>query len=77
MVRDTWSPTDVALSPIYTPPEENPKYLIKNPRKVPQPPSSSTLDQGGSEAVSRHSAGEEIITEGLFITMPASGVMRE
>ena len=77
MVRAPRSPTDVALSPIYTPPKENPRHLIKNPRKVPQPPSSSTPDQGGSEAVSRHSAGEEIITGGLFITMPASGVMRE
>ena len=46
VVRWPRSPPDIAISPIYTPPVENPKYLIRNPRKVPQPPSSSTLDQG-------------------------------
>ena len=41
----------VRPSPIYTSPMENPKYLIIIPRKVPSPPSSSTLDQEGSLAL--------------------------
>ena len=43
-----WPPTDVALPPIYSVPRENPKYPSLHPRKVPQPPSSSTLVWEGS-----------------------------
>ena len=48
-----WGPQGslgVRPSPIYTSSTENPKYPIKNPRKVPSPPSSSTLDREGSGA---------------------------
>ena len=49
-----WGPrpsTDVALSPIYSPRRENPRYPIRNPRKVPELPPSSTLVRVGSEAL--------------------------
>ena len=42
---------EVALSLINTSSSKNPKYPIRNPRKVPSPPSSSTLDQEGSGAL--------------------------
>ena len=72
-----WPPTDVALPPIYSVPRENPKYPSLHPRKVPQPPPSSTLVWEGSEALPGTLPERGIITRGLFITMPASGVMRE
>ena len=62
---------------IYFVPRENPKYPSLHPRKVPQPPSSSTLVREGSEALPGTLSERGIITGGLFITMPASGVMRE
>ena len=46
-----WAPTDVALPPIYSFPRENPKHLSPHPRKVLQPPSSSTIVREGSEAL--------------------------
>ena len=49
-----WGPQGspgVRPSPIYTPTSENPKYPIIIPRKVPSPPSSSTLDREGSRAL--------------------------
>ena len=49
-----WGPQaspGVSPSPIYTSSSENPKYPIKHPRKVPSPPSSSTLDREGSGAL--------------------------
>ena len=72
-----WLPTDIALPPIYCFPQENPKYSSLHPRKVPQPPPSSTLVREGSEALPGTLPERGIITGGLFITMPASGVMRE
>ena len=77
VVWASWSPTDVALLPIYSIPREIPKYPVKIPRKVPPPPPSSTLDQEGSEAILGTLPEKEIITGCLFITMPDSGVMRE
>ena len=77
VVWGPWPPTDVALPPIYSVPRENPKHPSLHPRKVPQPPSSSTLVREGSEALPGTLPEREIITGGLFITMPASGVMRE
>ena len=41
----------VSTLPIYTSSMENPKYLIIIPRKVPSPPSSSTLDREGFGAL--------------------------
>ena len=35
MVWAPWAPTDLALSPIYCLPRENPKYPSLHPRKVP------------------------------------------
>ena len=49
-----WGPQGspgVRPPPIYTPSSENPKHPIIIPRKVPSPPSSSTLDREGSRAL--------------------------
>ena len=51
VVRRPRASTDVALSPINIFFLENPRYPIKNPRKVPSLLPSSTLDQEGSEAL--------------------------
>ena len=75
-----WAPrasTAAALSPTYSPRRENPKWLSKYPRKVPETPPPSTLAREGSEALSGTLLERGIITGGLYITMPASGVMRE
>ena len=75
-----WGPrgsTDIAPSPIYSHPRENPKYPSTIPRKVPTPPSSSTLVREGSEALPGTLPEREITPEAFFITMPASEVMRE
>ena len=69
--------TDVAPSPIYSPRGENPKHPSLHPRKVPEPPLSSTLAREGSEALPGTLLERGIITGGLYITMPASVVMRE
>ena len=37
---------DSASSPIYSPSRENPRHLIRNPRKVPTPPSTPKQDSG-------------------------------
>ena len=58
-------------------PLENPKYPIKNPRKVLMPPSSSTLDREGSEAVPGTLLERRIIAGGLYIAMPFSRLMSE
>ena len=76
-VWPTWPPPGSALSPIYSLRRENPKYPSQISRKDPQPPSSSTLAREGSEALPGTLPERGIITGGLFITMPASGVMRE
>ena len=68
---------DIALPPIYSPSRENPKYRSKNPRKVPSRPSSPTLVREGPEALPGTLPEGEIITGGIYITMPASEVMRE
>ena len=70
-------PSDAALSPIYSSRPENPKDSSHIPRKVPEPPPSSTLAQEGSEALPGTLPEMGIITGGLYIAMPASGVMRE
>ena len=70
-------PSAAALSPIYFPRRENPKYLSHVPRKVPEAPSSSTLAREGSETLPGTLPERGIITGGLHIAMSASGVMRE
>ena len=75
-----WAPlasADFALPPIYSPSRENPEYPSEIPRKIPSRPSSPTLVREGPEAVPGTLPEGEIITGGIFITMPASEVMRE
>ena len=77
MVRAAWVPPGLASPPIYSTPRENPKYPSTIPRKVPTPPSSSTLVREGSKALPGTLPEREITPEAFFITMPASEVMRE
>ena len=75
-----WGPRGspaAALSPIYSSRRENPRYPSHYPRKVSETPSPSTLAREGSEALPGTLPETGIITGGLYITMPASGVMRE
>ncbi len=72
----SWPP-DAVLSPIYCLRTKSYGTEIRNPRKVPPPPSSSTLDREGSGALPGTLPEGEIIAGGLFITMPASGMTRE
>ena len=75
-----WAPRvapAAALSPIYSSSRENPRYPSHYPRKVPETPPPSTLVQEGSEALLGTLPKRGIITGGLYITMPASEVMRE
>ena len=75
-----WGPRGsaaTALSPIYSSRREYPKDPSHYPRKVPETPPPSTLAREGSEALPGTLQERGIITEGLYITMPASGVMRE
>ena len=68
--------TDIAPSPIYSPRGENPKYPSHIYRKHLLPP-PSTLTREGSEALPGTLPERGIITGGLYIAMPASGVMCE
>ena len=77
MVRTPRASTDVAPSPINCYFWGNPKYPSHIPRKVPEPPPSSTLAREGSEALPGTLPERGIITGGLYIAMPASGVIRE
>ena len=77
MVWPPWVPPGLAPPPIYSPPRENPKYPSIIPRKVPTPPSSSTLVREGSEALPGTLPEGEIISGGIFIAMPASEVICE
>ena len=70
-------PTDIALATINCLPREKPKDPSQKPRKVPEPPPPSTLTQEGSESLPGTLPERGIITGGLFITMPASGVICE
>ena len=58
--------------------------FIRKPKVLNQTSTKSSIvaivinpRSGGFWSSSRHPAGEEIVTGGLYITMPASGVMRE
>ena len=75
-----WAPrasTDAAPSAIYSFRRENPKYPSHYPRKVPETSPPSTLAREGSKALPGTLPERGIITGGLYIAMPASGVMRE
>ena len=75
-----WAPrgsADIAPSPIYSPRCENPKTPSLSSRTYSLPPPSSTLTRGVSEALPGTLPERGIITGGLYIAMPASGVMRE
>ena len=75
-----WAPQvalAAALSPIYSSSRENPRYPSHYPRKVPEVPPSSTLVREGPEPLPGTLPERGIITGGLYITMHASGVMRE
>ena len=78
--RVVWAPRGspaAALSPTYSTRRENPKCLSKYPRKVPETPPPSTLAREGSERLPGTLLERGIVTRGFYITMPASGVMRE
>ena len=78
--RGGWAPRGsraAVLSPTYSPRCENPKHPIHYPRKVPEAPPSSTLAREGPEPLPGTLPERGIITGGLYITMPTSGVMRE
>ena len=75
-----WAPrgsSAAALSPTYSPRENNPKGLSQYPRKGPETPPPSTLAREGPEPLPGTLPERGIITGGLYITMPASEVMRE
>ena len=75
-----WAPRGspaAALSPTYSPRENNPKGLSQNPRKVPETPPPSTLAREGPEPLPGTLPERGIVTGGFYIAMPASGVMRE
>ena len=74
-----WAPrgsTDIAPSPIYSTSRENPKAPSLSSRTY-SPPPSSTLTRGVPEALPGTLPERGIITGGLYIAMPASGVMCE
>ena len=77
VVRGPRASTDIAPSPINCLSRENPKHPSFHPRKVPEPPPSSTLAREGSEALPGSLPERGIITGGLYIAMPSSGVMCE
>ena len=75
-----WAPrgsSAAAISPTYSPRENNPKGRSHNPRKVPETPPPSTLAREGPEPLPGTLPERGIVTGGFYIAMPASGVMRE
>ena len=77
LVWAPWVPPAATLSSTYSPRRENPKYPSHYPRKVPETPPPSTLAREGPEPLPGTLPERGIITGGLYIAMPASGVMRE
>jgi len=77
MVCGPCSATDAAPSPIYSFGRENPSTESQISRKVPETPPPSTLTRGVQKFSSGTLPERGIITGGLYITMPASGLMRE
>jgi hypothetical protein len=66
MVRAPWSTYDAAPSPIKTPRWEKPKHLITFPETYRDPPSSSTRDREGPEALPGTLPKRGIATGGLL-----------
>jgi hypothetical protein len=66
MVRVPWSTSDAAPSPIKTPRREKPKHLINFPETHCDPPSSSTRDREGPEALPSTLPERGITTGGLL-----------
>ena len=71
-----WPPA-AALSPTYSPRENNPRHPSHYPRKVPETPPPSTLAREGSEPLPGTLPERGIVTGGFYTAMPASEVMRE
>jgi hypothetical protein len=65
-VRPPWSTSDAARSPIKTPRREKPKYPINFPETHCDPPSSSTRDREGPEALPGTLPERGIATRGLL-----------
>jgi hypothetical protein len=65
-VRPSRSTSDAAPSPIKNPRREKPKYLINFPETHCDPPSSSTRDQEGLEALPGTLPNRGIATGGLL-----------
>jgi hypothetical protein len=65
-VRPPWSTSDAAPSPIKTPQREKPKYPINFPETHHDPPSSSTRDWEGPEALPGTLSERGIATGGLL-----------
>ena len=75
-----WAPRaspDSAPSPIYSLRRENPSTESHDTRKVTETPPPSIPSRGIQEIASGTLPERGIITGGLYITMPASGLMRE
>ena len=68
---------DAAPSPIYSFVPENPSTESQFSRTDTETPPPSTLTRGVQKFSSGTLPERGIITGGLYITMPASGVMRE
>jgi hypothetical protein len=66
VVRAPWSTFDAAPSPIKTPRQEKPKHLINFPETHRDPPSSSTRDWEGPEALPDTLPERGIATGGLL-----------
>jgi hypothetical protein len=64
-VRPPWSTSDAAPSPIKIPQREKPKYPINFPKTHRDPPSSSTRDREGPEALPSTLLERGIATGGL------------
>ena len=68
---------NAASSPIYSFVPENPSTESQISRTVPETPPPSTLTRGVQKFSSGTLPERRIITGGLYIIMPASGLMRE
>jgi hypothetical protein len=66
VVRPPWSTSDAAPSPIRTPRREKPKHPITFPETHRDPPSSSTRDREGPEALPDTLPERGITTRGLL-----------
>ena len=71
LVWGPWWPPGVAPPPIYSLPPENPKKRSLHPRKVPQPPSSSTLVRGTEISVPAPCRDGELPPEAISIDFTA------